>query len=107
MHAAGLSQYSDIRNTLVAAGIQVIHCLATPRNGTNVTPLNSYILSTFTSDLIIDTYTPLWSGSGTSLNAAYDIGDGVHPNNAGMALIAATVNSALGNNNIYIFGIIK
>lgn len=88
------ANYTNVVNTLKASGIQVIHCYATPRNSTNVTSLNSWISSTFTTDVIVDTYTPLWSGSGTSLHATYDSGDGVHPNSAGHNLIATTVITA-------------
>jgi lysophospholipase L1-like esterase len=83
--------YSAIVSRLKAAGKNVIHCTPTPRNSSDMTPLRSFINVTFTSDIIVDTYTALWSGSGTGLNALYDSGDGVHPNNAGHTLIANTI----------------
>lgn len=79
---------------LEAAGITVVICKATPRTPTDVTGWNTF-LDTFTSNLVIDTYTPLWSGSSFTLNPAYDGGGGVHPNQAGMDVIFATVDAAL------------
>lgn len=87
------ANYTSIVTQLNNAGIQVIHCLATPRDATDVTPLNTWISSTFSSHLVIDTFTPL-KGSGTDLAAAYD-SDGVHPNQAGHTLISTTVINAL------------
>lgn len=79
-------------NQLKAAGITVVHCLATPRTPTDIRAWNTHISSTYGgTDTVIDTYTPLWSGVGYSLNVAYDSSDGVHPNAAGNALIGATV----------------
>ena len=88
------ANYTSIVTQLKAAGIQVIHLLATPRTPTNITALNTWIQSTFTSDVIVDTFTPLL-GSGTSLNATYDCGDGVHPNQSGHTLIASTIVAAV------------
>lgn len=88
------ANYTSIRNQLVAAGIQVVHLLATPRTTTDITALNTWIQATFTTDTIIDTYTPL-KGTGTSLHATYDAGDGTHPNQAGHDLIASTIIAAL------------
>lgn len=86
------ANYTSIRNQLKAAGATIIHCLATPRDGTDMTTFNAWISSTFTSDTIINTFTPL--ADGTGLDAAYDPGDGVHPNAAGHALIASTITTA-------------
>lgn len=89
------ANYSTIVSTLKSNGIQVIHLLATPRDGPDMTPLNNFITSTYGGiDLVINTFTPL-EGTATELAAAYDSGDGVHPNNAGHALIASTIVSAL------------
>lgn len=90
------ANYTSIRNQLVAAGITVIHCLATPRDANDMTPLNNWITSTFTSDIIIDTFTPL-KGAGTDLAAAYDCGDGVHLNDTGMSTTGTTVYNAYPN----------
>lgn len=88
------ANYTTIRNNIVAGGQTVVHLLATPRTGTDVTPLNTWIQATFSGDLIIDTYTPL-KGAGTDLSATYDSGDGVHPNDAGHALVATTIRNAI------------
>lgn len=85
-------QYTSIRDQMVAHGSQVIHLLATPRDATNMTTYNSWISSTFTNDRVIDTYTPL-KGSGTDLGAAYDSGDGTHPNQAGQQKLGDTINT--------------
>lgn len=95
--AAGIYQanYKSIRNTLTLNGIKVIHCLATPRTTTNITAINTFILSEYTNvDFIVDTYTPL-KGAGTSLSVTYDSGDGVHPNAAGHALAGTTVRQSV------------
>ncbi len=93
--------YRTIRNTLSAEGIKLVHLLPTPRTVTNELPLKEWIESEYTGvDSIIDTYTPLL-GSGTSLAAEYDSGDGVHPNDAGMALIAETISTFINAQNIY------
>lgn len=93
------SNYMSIRNQLTAYGITVIHCYATPRDTVDVTPLNLFISRTFSNmDIVIDTFTPLWSGVGTGLNAAYNSGDaGVHPNALGHSVIGATVRNYLTN----------
>jgi lysophospholipase L1-like esterase len=84
-------QYTSIRNEMAANGSTVVHLLATPRDATNMTTFNAWISSTFASDIVIDTFTPLKDG-GTGLATAYDL-DGTHPNQAGMQLIADTILS--------------
>jgi len=94
------ANYLAIRDSLVSWGIEVVHCLPTPRTATDVSALKNYIdtSSTFRSDIKIDTWTPLWSGSGTSLATKYNL-DGTHPNDAGHLQIASTVNTALHYSN--------
>lgn len=87
------ANYTQIRNALAGHGIEVIHLLATPRDAVNMTTFNSWISSTFTSDTVIDTFTPL--ATGTALNNTYDLGDGTHLNQAGYNLVASTINAAL------------
>lgn len=93
------NEYISIRDQLVAAGISVIHCYPTPRTSTDISALKIWIdtSSAFRSDIKIDTYTPLL-GTGTTLNTKYDA-DGTHPNDAGHAMIASTINTALHYNN--------
>lgn len=90
------ANYSNIVSMLKDSNITVIHCLSTPRNSVDVTSLNNWILSTYTSiDTIVDCYTPLWSGIGTGLNSIYDSGDGSHPNALGHELIGNTINNKI------------
>lgn len=85
------TEYKNIRNTLAAQGSRIIHCKATPRDTLNMTTLNNFIatMTDLYGDVVIDTFTPL--SAGTALAAAYDSGDGVHPNQAGHTLIANTI----------------
>ncbi len=85
------ANYNSIVSQIKAAGKTVIHCTPTPRNSFDMTPLRDHIYSVFPGDLISDTYTALWSGSSYTMNAAYNSGDGVHPNDAGHALMATTI----------------
>lgn len=84
------ANYSSIVSQLKAGGSQVIHCYAPPRDSYDMRALNAWILATFPSDVVIDTFTPLVTAP-YALNNTYDIGDGVHPNIAGHALIGSTV----------------
>ncbi|WP_347218132.1 GDSL-type esterase/lipase family protein [Chryseobacterium sp.] len=85
----------DIRNSHVAAGIQVIHCFPTPRAGAG--QLIDFIKNEplFKTDAKIDTNTPLMNGGTDVLAAVYDSGDGLHPSEAGHAKIAEIVNKAI------------
>lgn len=85
------TEYKNIRNTLAAQGSRIIHCKATPRDSLDMTDLNDFIetMTALYGDTVIDTFTPL--ATGTALAAAYDSGDGVHPNQAGHTLVADTV----------------
>ncbi len=91
--ATAISKYTNIVNTLVSNGTTVIHLLPTPRNSGDPSTLRSYLISTYPTSYI-DTYTPLYGGGSPNLSATYDSGDGVHPNNAGHALIASTITSS-------------
>ncbi len=93
------NEYIATRDSLVRAGIEVIHLLPTPRTATDVSALKNWLdtLTAFRSDRKIDTWTPLL-GSGTSLATKYDK-DGTHPNSAGHAMIASTINASMGYQN--------
>lgn len=86
-------QYQSIRDQMVAHGSIVVHLLATPRDATDMTTFNSWISSTFSGDIVVDTNTPLRDG-GTGLAAPFDL-DGTHPNQAGMQELADTNNAAI------------
>lgn len=81
-----------IYDSLTAHGISVYFTLESPRNSVDITAVNTYIKATFPGRWI-DIYTPLWSGSGTGLNAAYSF-DGTHWNAAGHALVAAVIDTS-------------
>lgn len=83
---------TSIYNQLIAAGISVVFLLDTPRSDVDVTTVNNFITATWPTKYI-DTYTPL-KGTGTTLNATYNSGDGVHPNQAGHTLIATTIQAS-------------
>lgn len=89
------ANYLSIVNQLKAAGITVVHCYATPRDAYDMTAWNAHILATYGgTDVVIDTFTPLADSGLTTLAAAYDSTDGVHPNAAGHALVASTILTA-------------
>jgi lysophospholipase L1-like esterase len=93
------SQYSNLVAQLQANGVKVKHCLNTPRSTLDLTPLNDWILSTYPTNDVIDTWTPLLQGA-YSLNPAYDGDgthppDGVHPNDAGHLVIGQTIRNKL------------
>ncbi len=89
------ANYTSIRNQLAAAGITVIHLLSTPEDVIVLTTLNNHIntMNSTYGDTVIDVFTPLKDGS-NQLAAAYDSGDGIHPNAAGQALMASTIIAA-------------
>lgn len=85
-----------IRNTIVAAGIQVIWTNGQPRTGLDETQQKTFIETepTFAGDFIIDTWTPML-GTGTNPNPLL-MSDATHPNNIGMRVVANAINNALG-----------
>ncbi len=93
------TNYDAIRNSIVGAGITIIHLYSTPFNGKDITPINTHISSTWGSDWFVDDYTPLWSGSGTSPNPIYYSPDLIHPNQLG--------HYTLGNGIVTKYPIIK
>ena len=88
------AQYSNLVAQLQIRGARVKHCLPTPRNNVDLRPLRSWILSTYPSADVIDTWTPFLQGS-YSLQPAYDGGDGVHPNDAGHLLLGQIIRTNL------------
>ncbi len=89
------ANYNSIVSQIKSAGHTVIHCTPTPRNAYDMTPLRDHINTVFAGDIIVDTYTALWSGSSFTMNATYNSGDGVHPNDAGHTLMASTILAAV------------
>jgi lysophospholipase L1-like esterase len=88
------SQYSTLVAQLQANGVKVKHCLPTPETTTDERALRTWILASYPSKDVIDTWTPLLSGA-YSLNSAYNSGDGVHPNDAGHLLLGQTIRANL------------
>lgn len=90
------ANYTSIRNQLNAAGITVIHCLNSPRDGLDMTSLNTHINTFSGTDTVIDTFTP-FKGAGTDLHATYDSGDGTHGNALFHSTFADIVRTAVPN----------
>ena len=88
------SAYSNLVVQLQANGVRVKHCLNPPRNIVNLIPLRDWITANYPASDIIDTWTPLLSGT-NSLNPVYDSGDGIHPNDAGHLLIGNIISTNL------------
>ena len=88
------AQYSNLVAQLQLAGVLVKHCLPPPRNVVDVTPLKNWISTNYPSRDVIDVWTPLLQGT-NSLNPAYDIGDGVHLNDAGHLLMGQIIRTNL------------
>lgn len=84
----------DIDSQLNGAGIEVVHCYPTPRAGAG--QLINFINSEFVLRQKIDTNTPLCSGGNTDLLAgAFNAGDALHLNPAGMKRAAEIINKFL------------
>jgi lysophospholipase L1-like esterase len=88
------SQYTNLVSQLLANGVLVKHCLPTPRNGTDLRPLRDFIQANYAATNIIDVWTPMVT-NGSQLQAIYDSGDGVHPNDAGHLLIGSIIRTNL------------
>jgi acyl-CoA thioesterase-1 len=81
---------TSIAAQLTAAGIEPIIMQILPRGSIRTDALNAWIAAQPWRS--IDTYHPL-IGTGTSLAAAYDSGDGLHPNTAGNLAIANIIRA--------------
>ena len=88
------SAYTNLVTQLRSNSIIVKHCLPTPRTNVDLTPLKDFILTNYPAGDVIDTWTPLLKGA-SSLNGNYDSGDGVHPNDAGHAVISQAIRANL------------
>jgi lysophospholipase L1-like esterase len=89
-----LVDYVSLRNQIKPVS-QVVHLLATPRTATDMTAFNDFLRS-FTDDLVIDTFSVLRANiNSTAIAAAYDNGDGTHPNNLGHAAIASKIRTEM------------
>ena len=84
-----------IRNTLVNAGIEVVHLFPTPRAGASTLINFLKTESTFVRDVKLDVNTSLMNGNSDTLATMYDSGDHLHPNIAGHDKIAEIINSMI------------
>lgn len=87
--------YDAVMSEVVAQGMLPIALAVTPANRANIQEFNALIQASYPR--FVDCNTPLL-GVGIELAAAYDSGDGVHPNSAGHAVIANTIVSAITSN---------
>jgi lysophospholipase L1-like esterase len=88
------SNYSNLVAQLRANGVRVKYCLPTPQS-VNVSALRAWIANSYPVNDQIDLWTPMVQPGGTTLNPAYDSGDGLHPNDAGHLLIGQIIISNL------------
>lgn len=87
------TDYEDISDQLIAAGIDVYYCLPFPEDGQDLTGQKTWIEATFDASKIIDTWTPMLDGA-YGLKTVYDNGDGIHPNQAGNDIIYETIKTS-------------
>ena len=92
------ADYDTLVTNLIAAGVtEFIHISALPRLGNaDINTFNTHISTNYNSGIhtYIDVNTTMNNGS-DELDAAYDCGDGVHPNDAGQTVISDAVNLVL------------
>ncbi|MBC8095031.1 MAG: SGNH/GDSL hydrolase family protein [Akkermansiaceae bacterium] len=81
------ANYRLLTDTLTAAGVTVVHSMPSPRTATDLFQHKTFIATNYPAAHIGGTWTNLL-GSGTSLAAWADSGDGVHPGGAGHYAIA-------------------
>jgi lysophospholipase L1-like esterase len=95
---ASLATYQTRMNSILsqldAASIPVVLVSTTPTGNALLPTYNSWLAGL--GRPYIDVFTPL--ATGNALAATYNSGDGVHPNTAGHALIASTVQAAITAN---------
>lgn len=84
-----VNRYLTLINPLLEAGwqlgVDLFFCKTTPRNDVSMVALNDAIAILYPNT--IDMYTPIL-GSGFALNATYNSGDNLHPNEAGHRVLA-------------------
>lgn len=85
-----------IRLSLKANGTNIIWCHNTPRDATDITAINSYITTNYTTDTIISKTFDDFSDGSTGMGAAFNSGDDVHPGGWGNFMLNRTIGSELG-----------
>lgn len=91
------TNYTSLLNKLVAAGITPIIMTIPPNGNSNTPSFNTWLKGL--GYQYIDIYTTLY-GSGNSMNATYDSGDGIHPNTAGNLAIYNAIMTFIQTNGI-------
>jgi len=89
------ADYDALTAKIEATGIKVIAIGIPPANNYKTPLFNDLLEQTYPR--YVDCYTPLL-GTGNAMNPTYDSGDGIHPNSAGHALIASTIQAAITSN---------
>lgn len=82
------TKYAALISALNAIGVpnsRIIVCLLLPRNDLSVATVNTNLRTTYAGLRVVNFYDDFRSG--TNLLAAYNSGDGVHPNDAGFNLM--------------------
>lgn len=82
--ATNRANYTSIRDNAVAGGAKVVHILFPNDTSATMTTENAWVVSTFTSDIVLD------FGGNT-----YSYADGVHFSNTGHASIGADIRAAM------------
>jgi lysophospholipase L1-like esterase len=86
------ANFNTINSTLAAAGITVYNCLPIPEDSINLTTLKNWIDANLSNK--IDLWTPFLDGV-SGLATAYDVGDGVHPNQAAQSVISTQILNSI------------
>lgn len=94
--------YLQLASQAAAAGEVILPCLITPLNTSafgareaQLERLNTWLLGTFGAPFVVDLWTPLLAPGTHDLAAQYDSGDGMHPNAAGVDVMAHAVYARL------------
>lgn len=93
--------YDDVRSRGLALVVITAlpfknYALYTGAKQTQLDALNTSIRAYGNGSILVDGYALLGDTDPTALKAAYDSGDGIHPNQTGANLIASSVKTALG-----------
>lgn len=91
------ANYLALLAQFVAAGITPVIMTIPPNGNSNTSAYNTWLKTLGYS--YIDLY-PLMLGTGVAMDAAYDSGDGIHPNSAGNVVIYDAIMSFITANNI-------
>lgn len=85
------ANYISIVQQATTAGHNVIHLLPFPEASLDFSAQYNWIITTFAGMQMIDTWNALKNPGDNFLSATYNVGDGVHLNDAGQAKVANTI----------------